>query len=200
MTLSLHAQRGLSYLQQHPVIERPEPPAPLSWDSPALDVMIDLSRVEVPGVAYDTPIDEARATMEQHKVQQQLVMDAAGRLSGIVTLREVIGGRRITIAMHQHDIARNEVTAGMVQTPCESLHAMPLAQLERLSVGQLIETLRASGDQYLLVTQGDREQPPRLRGLISATDISRALRLDLSLLPGARSFADICQVVLGHEL
>ncbi|MBD3897496.1 CBS domain-containing protein [Halomonas sp. ML-15] len=200
MTLSLHAPRSLSYLQQHPAIERPEPPVPPSWESPALDVMVDLSRVEVPSVAYDTPIDEARAAMEQHKVQQLLVMDAAGCLSGIVMLREVIGGRRITIAMHQHDIARSEVTAGMVQIPCESLHAMPLTHLERLSVGQLIETLRASGDQYLLVTQGDKEQPPRLRGLISAADVSRALRLDLSLLPGARSFADICQVVLGHEL
>lgn len=200
MTLSLHAPRSLSYLQQHPVIERPEDPAPLSWESPALDVMIDLSHVEVPSVAYDTPIDEARAKMERHEVQQLLVMDTVGRLSGIVMRREVIGGRRITIAMRQHDITRDEVTAGMVQTPCESLHAMPLAQLERLSVGQLIETLRASGDQYLLITQGDMQQPPRLRGLISAADISRALRLDLSLLPGARSFADICQVVLGHEL
>ncbi|MDR5906642.1 CBS domain-containing protein [Franzmannia qiaohouensis] len=200
MSLSLHAPRALSHLQQHPVIERPAGPAHLSWESPAIDIMLDLSQVELPTIAHDAAIDLAHASMQRHQAQQLLVTDEHGRLSGLVTRREIIGGRRITLAMQQHDIARSEVTAGMVQTPCEALHAMSLAQLERLSVGQLIETLRASGDQYLLVTQGDRDQAPRLRGLLSAADIGRALKLDMTLLPEARSFADICQVVLGHEL
>lgn len=200
MSLPLHAPRTLRHLQQHPVIERPDGPAHLSWDSPAIDIMLDLSRVEVPTIAHDAAIDEAHARMQRHQAQQLLVTDEHGRLSGLVTRREIIGGRRITLAMQQHDIPRSEVTTGMVQTPCEALHAMSLAQLERLSVGQLIETLRVSGDQYLLVTQGDRDQTPRLRGLVSAADIGRALKLDMTLLPEARSFADICQVVLGHEL
>ncbi|QJQ94711.1 MULTISPECIES: CBS domain-containing protein [Halomonadaceae] len=200
MPLSLGLTQALQPINTRLAIEHPPRPTAPTPDTSAIAVLTDFTQTPPRTICESTPIGQAHRSMLQEGVRLLLVTDESGHLSGILNAREVIGGRRITLAMQHHGLSREEVTVKMVQTPGEALHAMPYAQLARLTIGELMEALRSYGDQHLLITSQGDDGAPRLRGLVSASDIGRALGVELTLAPEARSFADICQVVLGHEL
>ncbi|MCG7600743.1 CBS domain-containing protein [Halomonas sp. McH1-25] len=170
----------------------------LGLDSPARALLTDFQVTRAHCIAASSPTTRALEAMKQAGVRLLMVVDAQERFTGVITARELIGGRLVTLAMQRRQIDREDVTVEMVQTPHDQLHALPLAKLERARIGDLVETLRSSGDQHLLVTEPDADGQPRIRGLISTTDISQALGIKLDRPPEARTFASICQVILGH--
>lgn len=186
-------------LHSRPTIATPETLI-LDADSPAMMVLTDFARISPQTVDGDRPVDEAPQRMVSGGVRLLLVVDDEGRCSGVLPAREVIGGRRITLAMQQHNIAREDVTAGMIQTPLDKTPTLTLEALASMSIGDLVRALKSFGEQHLLVTEPTSRQGERIRGVISAADIARVLGHRPGGLPEARSFADICKVVLGHEL
>ncbi|WP_192034658.1 CBS domain-containing protein [Halomonas sp. YLGW01] len=173
----------------------------LTVDSPASALLTDFTRVRARTIGTETPAEEARLIMQASGVRLLLVADADGHCQGIVTAKELLGGRRTTQAMQTHQIARTDVTVGMVQSSCSMLHALPLTRLAHLTIGDLVKALQAHCDQHLLIVDQDEQLKPRLRGLVSASDAGRALGIELGqLLREPHSFADICRVMLGHEL
>jgi CBS domain-containing protein len=162
--------------------------------------MTDFTVIQPRIIKASTPIDEAHMKMRHGGVRLLLVVDDQQRCIGVLTAKEVIGGRRITQAMQQRGISREGVTVSMVQTPFHKLLTMSLEQLTSMTIDDLVRTLESFGEQHLLITDGIDTQHQRIRGLISASDIGRSLGNDTTILPGARSFSDICQVVMGHEL
>ncbi|RTR02927.1 CBS domain-containing protein [Halomonas nitroreducens] len=199
MTTLTSSPERLEALSGHPLIVKPVRTR-LSPDSPALTVLTDFSLTPPLTISVDTPILDARKVMQHGGVRLLLVVDDLKRCLGVLTAREVIGGRRTTQAMQNRALPRAEVTAGMVQTPCQELRALSMERLANLTIGQLMRDLESFGDQHLLVTERDRRHGLQIRGVISAADIGRALGTDMSTVPEARSFADICRVVLGHDL
>lgn len=197
-TLSSHSVRPVT-LHHRPTIATPET-LTLSETSPALTVLTDFARIFPHTVATDLPVDQAHQQMVNDKVRLLLVVDSQGRCSGVLPARELIGGRRITLAMQQHSLPREEVTAGMIQTPLENTPTLTMESLASMSLGDLVRSLQRFGEQHLLVTEPTPLKGQRIRGVISAADIARALGYRPSALPEARSFADICKVVLGREL
>ncbi|WP_136247848.1 CBS domain-containing protein [Halomonas borealis] len=193
------APERLDVLPAHTPIAKPMPPR-LSPASPALTVLTDFQHVVPLSVPADISIVDARRVMEHGGVRLLLVVDGEGDCVGVLNARDVIGGRMITQAMQRRGIDREDVTARMLQTPCAELHALTMERLASLSIDQLMRELEANGDQHLLVTESDRRGNPSIRGVISAADIGRALGTDVATLPEARSFSNICRVVLGHDL
>ncbi|MDR5874352.1 CBS domain-containing protein [Halomonas sp. CUBES01] len=172
----------------------------LAPTSPAMAVLTDFSQVVPQSVDADTPIDEAHLKMRYGGVRLLFVMDTAAHCIGIVTSKEVIGTRRINIAMQQRNLSREDITAEMVMTPWHKLSAMPIAQLASLTIEDLVLSMEAVTDQHLLITEQNDDHELRIRGLVSATDIQNAIGKEISPVPRAKSFADICQVITGHDL
>lgn len=199
MTIMAFSAKPLSPLSHLPSIATPEINRLLP-SSPALAVMTDFTLIPPRIIKADTPIDEAHLEMRHGGVRLLLVVDDRQHCTGVITAREVIGGRRITQAMQHRGITRGEVTVSMVQTPCHKLLGISLKQLASLTIDDLVRALHTFGEQHLLVTENVESQHQRIRGIVSATDIGRSFDRDLTALPEARSFADICQVVMGHDL
>ncbi|WP_110665519.1 CBS domain-containing protein [Salinicola halophilus] len=172
----------------------------VTLESSAVLLVTDFSVSEPHTVSTSSSVAQALDAMKQAGVRLLLAISAHGDFTGVVNAQELIGGRRATLAMQQHRIDRDEVTIDMIQTPRSELHSLSYTRISHASVGDLVETLKSSGDQHLLITEPNGEGRSRLRGLISASDISRALGVDLNHPPEARTFASICQVVRGHEL
>lgn len=168
--------------------------------SPARALMTDFTLTQPRIIKARTPIDEAHLKMRHGGVRLLLVVDDREDCTGVLTAKEVIGGRRITQAMQHRGITRDAVTVSMVQTPCHKLLTMSLEQLASLTIDDLVRALESFGEQHLLITDRAEGQQQRIRGIISASDIGRSLGSDSTTLPGARSFSDICQAVMGHEL
>lgn len=178
------------------------PPAvpQLDADSSARALLTDFTQSAAHTISDSSVIAQALDIMKQGGVRLLFVLDERERFTGVVTAQDLIGGRRITLAMQRHQVTREDVTVKMVQTPRDELHALPLQQLERATIGALVHALRTFGDQHLLVTETDERGQQCLRGLVSASDVGRALSIDLRYPPEARSFSAICKVILGHDL
>lgn len=172
----------------------------VTLESSAVLLVTDFSVNRPHTLPTSSSVVQALETMKQAGVRLLMLINPHGKFTGVVNARELIGGRRITLAMQQHQIGRDEVTVEMIQTPRSELHSLSYAKVSHASVGDLVETLKTSGDQHVLITEPDGNGTSRIRGMISASDISRALSVDLNHPPEARTFASICQVIRGHDL
>ena len=70
-------------------------------NSPATDVMTDLSRVVAVTIAASASIDEAHQAMITHRVRALFVVDDARVVLGIITANDVLGEKPIQIARNR---------------------------------------------------------------------------------------------------
>lgn len=191
--------KPLIQLGTTPVLAMPTPKRLLPT-SPAMTVLTDFSQVVPQSIDANTPIDEAHLKMRHGGVRLLFVMDSHAHCIGVITSKEVIGTRRINLAMQQRSLTRAEVTAEMIMTPWHKLSAMPMSQLGSLTIEDLVISMETFTDQHLLITERNDNHELRIRGIISASDIQSAVGKEINPVPMAKSFADICQVITGHDL
>lgn len=171
----------------------------INFESPAVALLTDFQKYSPRTIASSASTTDALNTMQNANVNLLIVINSNGDFTGVISSHELIGGRKITQAMHQHQINRSEVTVEMIQTKRNELHALSYSQISHASVGDLVETVKSSGDSHILITE-KTDSGMTIRGLISSTDITRALAVNLNHPPEARSFSSICHVILGHDL
>ncbi|CAM3541152.1 CBS domain-containing protein [Halomonas sp. FME1] len=194
-----YSPKPLTQLSTTPILAMPAPKRLLPT-SPAMTVLTDFSQLMPQSVDADTPIDDAHLKMRHGGIRLLFVMDKRAHCIGVITSKEVIGSRRINLAMQQRNLNREEVTAEMIMTPWQKLSAMPVSQLGSLTIEDLVLSMESFTDQHLLITELNDNQELRIRGLISASDIQNAVGKDINPVPMAKSFSEICQVITGHDL
>lgn len=200
MNQIIFSPKPLIQLGSAPLLTKPAAKR-LSPSSPAISVLTDFSQVAPQYVGADIPIDEAHLKMRHGGVRLLFVMDnSQEHCIGIITSKEVIGSRRINLAMQKRNLSREEVTAEMIMTPWQKLSAMPITQLSSLTIEDLVLSMETLTDQHLLITEQNAHQALSIRGLISASDIQNAVGVEINPVPMAKSFAEICQVITGHDL
>ncbi|WP_447530435.1 MULTISPECIES: CBS domain-containing protein [unclassified Vreelandella] len=204
MNLMVRKPKPLVQFGQTPLLTTPAAKE-LTQQSPALSLLTDFTQVAPQSIAADTPINEAHLKMRHSGVRLLFVIDRNEHCVGVLTAKEVIGTRRVNLAMQQRQLDREEITAEMIMTPWEKLSAMPMEHLTSMSIQDLILSMESFTEQHLLITEHNAEHALSVRGLISVTDIQNAIgqgngKIDNTVVPMASSFADICQVITGHDL
>lgn len=187
--IALAADTGYAQPTQ-PVLDR------VSMDSPAVDVMTDLTRVTAVIILPGDTVDEAHLRMIQRGVRLLLVVDADRRVHGIVTANDVLGEKPVKTAV-QRGVARSEVQVRDIMTPRAALEVLDMTEVAASSVGHIVATLKAAGRQHTLVVDNDAKGRQRVRGVFSATQIARQLGIAITTEAVARTFADI-EASLGH--
>jgi len=164
-------------------------------DSPATQVMTDLSRTPAVTTTSYATVDEAQRAMQTHGVRALFVVDEQSTVLGIITATDLLGERPIQVAQ-QRGIRHDEVSVREVMTPANRLEAMELEQVLNARVGDIVASLRLAGRQHALVIESaarDSTLATRMvRGIFSLTQIARQLGLPPQ--PGqdvARTFAEI---------
>ena len=184
------AQPGAAYRLQTPTHA-----VRVRADSPATDVMTDLTRVAAVKTRSDAGIDEARQTMITHGVRALFVVDDENTVLGIITSTDILGEKPIQMAQ-QRSIRHDEVLVRDVMIPADLLEAMELTEVLRVRVGDIVASLRLSNRQHALVIESVPigATPPThvVRGIFSLTQIARQLGLPpQSGHDVARTFAEI---------
>ncbi|MBX3663613.1 MAG: CBS domain-containing protein [Burkholderiales bacterium] len=159
-------------------------------DSPAVDVMTDLTRVTAVIVLPGDTVDEAHRRMIQRGVRLLLVVDQDRRVHGIVTANDVLGEKPVKVAV-QRGVPRSDVQVRDIMTPRAMLEVLDLSEVESANVGHVVATLKAAGRQHTLVVDRDAKGRQRVRGVFSATQIARQLGVAIATEAVARTFADI---------
>lgn len=160
-------------------------------DSPATDVMTDLTRAAAVTTRPQATIDEARQTMVSQGVRALFVVESEN-VVGVITSTDILGERPMQV-VQQRAIRHDEVLVRHVMTPAEALEAMDLEEVLRARVGDIVASLRSSGRQHALVIEAEATSATRIvRGIFSLTQIARQLGLPAHTSHDvARTFADI---------
>jgi CBS domain-containing protein len=178
-------QRGVGYAQPMQNLA-----ANVTLDSPALEVMTDLSKAAAVIVTRAENVDEAHLRMRQRGVRQLLVVDDARRVVGIVTATDVLGEKPMQ-ASQARGVPHTEVMVADIMTPQASLEVLQLEEVRFAKVGHVVSTLQRAGRQHAAVVGVGADGKQIIRGLFSATQIARQLGVPVQTSEIASTFAEI---------
>ncbi len=169
----------------------------VTLESPAREVMTDLTRVSPATIRPQEPVSGANEFMMARGVRLLLVIDERERVLGVVSATDVLGERSMRVAT-ERGLRRGEMTVADIMTPAESVEVIALADLDGAHVGHIVSTLMHAGRQHALVVDEAPESGRRMvRGILSLSQVARQLGRPLQLAEVARTFAEI-EGLLGH--
>ncbi len=181
---------GTSLMQPRQVL--PEHAMP---ESPALDSMTDLSRITAATIDPDASLMRAEETMRHAGVRLLFVLDALHNLLGLITLTDLKSERPMR-AQQALGVSFAEVRVRDVMTPAERLEAILLHEVREARIGDVVQTLKRTGRQHALVLERTA-QGPAIRGIFSASRISRQLGVPVETSGIAYTFAEL-EAALSH--
>ena len=179
-------EAGVSIAQAAPWLT-----APVTADSPAREVMTDLTLVKAATVHPQTSLRQAEQLMIYQGVRMLFVVTEMPSFDGLITTTDLHGDRQMRL-VHERGARYDELTVADVMTPLAMLDAIDHDRIARAQVGDLIATLRRFGRNHLLVVQAATDGTPRrVRGVVSRAQIERQLGEAITLTPIAENFSEI---------
>ena len=177
------------------------PCARVTPESPAMQVMTDLTRVTPATIRPQAPLAGANQFMIARGVRLLLVADDQENVLGVISATDILSERAMRVAI-ERGLRRDELTVADVMTSAEQVEVITYGDVESARVGHVLETLRRAGRQHALVVDFDElasrrllEPPSRrtmVRGVFSLSQIAR--QLGVAVQTGgevARTFSEI---------
>lgn len=157
----------------------------LTLSSPALEVFTDFTAQEPLVIESETPILEAEAMMRHSHVRLKLVINPAETFLGVLALEDIQEAEIIKKVAEGY--ARTELKVADLMRKRHELFTLDFTSLRAMTIGELLVTLQDYPRQHcLVVDSGGR----RIRGVVSASDVVRKLRMPLCLQQSPK-FADL---------
>jgi CBS domain-containing protein len=184
-------------LRQHPLAQGTTcrvvgaVPRMVRADSPAIAVMTDLTQVSAATIVPEATLTDATRLMIARGVRLLLVVDRYQVIQGVITARDTMGERPITL-LRERGGRHRELHVADLMTPREAIEVLDLADVLRADVGHIVATLKDCARQHAIVIERDRMTgDDYVRGIFSATQIGRQLGVAIPIFEVAHSFAEI---------
>lgn len=176
---------------------QPHMGVPVTLTSPARAVMTDLTHVRAATISPDTPLTEARQTMIHQGVRLLFVVSEMPCVDGLITSTDLEGERPMQV-LDQRGVKYEDLVVVDVMSPLSTLDAIDLDELAHADVAKVIATLKQLGRRHMLVVQrAGSGHGPRVRGVISQTQIERQLGQPIDVVERANNFAEISVSLAG---
>lgn len=187
----------VQYLTGTVRISQPLSPNPVTFDSPASEVMTDLRETHAAVIAPGITMEIANTYMMQRGVRTLLVMNDDNSLAGIITATDILGEKPMRF-IQERGVRHSEILVLDIMTPLEKLEAIPLEEVEHAKVGSIVASLRESGRLHALVIDDNTIGLPRICGIFSWTQIEKQLGTAIPPNNIAKSFAEIESTLIAH--
>ena len=160
-------------------------------ESPAREVMTDLTRVSPATIRPQAPVEGANQFMMARGVRLLLVIDEHESVLGVISATDILGERIVRVAT-ERGLRRGELTVADIMTPAERVEVIALEDVDGARVGHIVSTLLHAGRQHALVVDEEPESGRMMvRGILSLSQVARQLGKPLLLAEVARTFAEI---------
>ena len=170
--------------------------AQVTPDSPAVDVMTDLTQVAAVVIEPQATMELAHSYMMQRGVRMLLALDKDDKLAGIITANDILGERPVSLVREQR-IHHADILVADVMTPASRLDAFEMRKVATARVGHIISSLQDARRHHALVVQQGEDGLAEVRGIFSLSQIARQLGVPLQLPEAAGSFAEIEAALAG---
>lgn len=174
----------------------PQPLRNVNLDSPALDVMTDLKRVQAVTIGPDATLGAVSNAMMRNNVRSLLVADERRCVLGIITSTDTLGEKPMQI-VRERGVRHGEVLVRDIMTPRDRLEVLDLEEVRFAEVGHVMATLRRTGRQHALVAEDAAAGRQMIRGIFSASQIARQLGMAVNATQIASTFAEI-EAAIAH--
>jgi CBS domain-containing protein len=165
--------------------------APVDLESPALDVMSDLTLLRAATTHPATSLRQAEQIMIYQGVRMLFVVTEMPAIEGLITATDLHGDKQMRV-VHERGVPYDDLCVGDVMTELSMLNAVDYGRIKSASVGDAISTLKRHGRDHLLVVESPTGQTPRrVRGVISRSQIERQMGGTIEMTPIASSFSEI---------
>lgn len=172
-----------------------ELPAKVIEHSPAVLVMTDLRQQQAVTVEANVSIDHALQRMKTVGVRLLFVVNSDMDVIGLITSTDILGEK--PLVFHRELYLRyEEIMVRDIMTPCDELEVLHMEDVLRAVVGDIVATLQNVGRRHALVLDNDkRAARPAIRGIFSATQISKQLGRVIETSAIAGTFAEVEMVL-----
>ncbi len=181
---------AVQYLAGTVRISQPASSNPVTFDSPASEVMTDLRKIQAAVIAPSITMEVANTYMMQRGVRTLLVMNDDNSLAGIITATDILGEKPMRF-IQERSVKHNEILVQDIMTPLEELEAIPLEEVTHARVGNIVASLRESDRFHALVIDHNISGVPKICGIFSWTQIEKQLGTVITPTNVAKSFAEI---------
>ena len=177
-------------------VSKPASPNTVIFDSPAVEVMTDLRKIQAAVITPETPMEIANTYMIQRGVRTLLVMHDDS-LVGIITASDILGEKPMRF-IQERGVKHSEILVMDIMTPLDKLEAIPLEEVMHARVGNIVSSLRESGRMHALVMDDHSIGLPRICGIFSWTQIEKQLGTTIPPTNVAKSFAEIESTLIAN--
>jgi CBS-domain-containing membrane protein len=165
-------------------------PERVSLDSPAIDVMTDLSQVTAETVSANVSVDHAEERMIASGIRLLFVTNQLNQVIGIVTSKD-LSGERIRRHISDSQSARKDLIVRDIMTPQHKIEILEMGDVATARVGDIVSTLKRMGRQHALVVDRSATGGQTIRGLLSTSQIGRQLDQTIDTTDVAGNFASL---------
>ncbi len=178
-------EAGITY--QRP---RQQLPEVVRVDSPATNVMTDLTKVTAITIGPCANVDQAEQRMTASAVRLLLVTDQSHNILGLITLTDLRSEKPVK---YQQEVGckREDIFVRDIMTPQDQLEVLFMVDVVNAKVGDIVETLKRVGRQHALVVDLDEERRQMVRGIFSTKQISKQLGVNIETAEVAKTFAEL---------
>ncbi len=148
----------------------------LTIKSPAVDFFTDFTINKPLVIESSLPAIETKLLMKKAHVRLKLVINEKEQLVGIVSADDLLD-RKIVQKLGKGD-NRQDLSITDFMTPRDKLSVLEFSEVENANIGAVIHSLKSLGQQHCLVVDSSVNA---IRGLFSASDISRKLKVDIDI-------------------
>lgn len=159
-------------------------------DSPALEVLTDLSQVRSATTMPTTSLQQVEQEMIYQGVRLLFVVEEMPTILGLITATDLYGDRPMR-EVGEKRLHHDDLSVADVMTPLADLDAIEYDDVRFARVSNLIATLKRSGRHHLLVVDKPDDGPERVRGVVSRSQIERQLGQELDVTEVATNFAEL---------
>ena len=157
-------------------------------EQPALAVFNDFHKYHVLKMLKCTPIDIAMQQMLDAEQKVCLVINSNHELEGILSSHDIAGEKPFKV-MREEGKQRADVLVGEIMIPLSQLHCIDYASIKDAKVGQIMETLRQTHSEHMLVTACTTKEE-QIMGVFSAQEITKQIDIYFEPRVGVKSFAE----------
>ncbi len=170
--------------------------AQVDLDSPAIEVMTDLSIVTPATTHSHTLLKQANQQMITRAVRMLFVVDQNQQLEGIITSNDILGEKPLQFAQRV-GCSTSEILVADIMTPLGQIQILDFDDIERARVGNIIETLKRSGRHHALAAEKLENGQQQVCGIFSLSHISRLMNSQVEVVEIASTFAEV-ELALHH--
>ena len=162
----------------------------VTLEDAAFSVITDFNHIKPFPTTGGANIDEINSKMIACGVRLLFVAEHDDVLLGLVTYNDIFGEKPLQY-IKEHGGKREEILARDIMTPLDQLEALQFADILRAQVGDIVETIKSTGRQHILVCEDQPDGTHAIKGLFSSTQIEKRLGIKIEMSARANTFADI---------